>query len=79
MALFFIIVAFLLGVPLYLDYKKDPANNIVTRSINEISSNPSVANILVRIKPYTEKYGIHPLVALVGGVLLLLFIIILIL
>lgn len=79
MALLFIIVAFLLGVPLYLDYKKDPKNNLTVRTINEVSSIPAVDKVLSKIKPHTEKYGVPPLVVLIGGVLLLILIIVLVL
>ncbi len=68
----FIFIAFIVSVPLYLDYKKNPTDNITTRAVSSLSSNPKIAPILDKIKPHSMKYGIHPLYALGGGIFILL-------
>lgn len=79
MVILFLLIAFLAGVPLYLDYKKNPNDNIITRYTEKAASHPALSGVLLKIEPHTKKYGIHPVYALVGGVLLLLFLILLIL
>lgn len=79
MVILFVLIAFLAGVPLYLDYKKNPSNNVLTRAVERVSREPALTGILSKISPHTQKYGIHPVYALGGAILLLLFLIILIL
>lgn len=78
MVILFVLLAFLAGVPLYLDYKKNPNNNIITRYTEKASRHPALSGVLSKIEPHTKKYGIHPVYALGGGVLVLLFLILLI-
>lgn len=78
MVILFVLLAFLAGVPLYLDYKKNPNNNIITRYTEKAANHPALAGVLAKIEPHTKKHGIQPIYALGGGVLLVLFLLILI-
>lgn len=79
MIILFVLIAFLVGVPLFLDYKKNPTNNIITRYTEKAASHPALVGILAKIEPHTARYGVHPVYVLGGSVLVLLFLIILIL
>lgn len=79
MVILFVLLAFLAGVPLYLDYKKNPNDNIITRYTKKAEEHPALAGVLAKIEPHTKKHGIHPVYALGSGVLVLLFLIIIIL
>lgn len=63
MTLFFIIMLFLvlpLSVPLALEYKRNPKDNTITRSMKEAETLP----ILVKISTYIP---VHPFVVLLVG------------
>ena len=78
MVILFVLIAFLAGVPLYLDYKKNPNDNIITRYTEKASNHPALSGVLAKIEPHTKKYGILPIYALGGGVLVVLVLLILI-
>lgn len=79
MFIVFILLAFLIGVPLYLDYKKNPDDNITKRIVDRLSDDPKLKPILDKIEPHTSKHGVKPIYVLGGGAFLLLIIIITIL
>lgn len=79
MFIVFILLAFLIGVPLYLDYKKNPDDNITKRVVDHLSNDPKLKPILDKIEPHTGKYGVKPIYVLGGGIFLLILIIIAIL
>jgi hypothetical protein len=79
MFIVFILLAFLIGVPLYLDYKKNPDDNITKRIVDRLSDDPKLKPILDKIEPHTSKHGVKPIYVLGGGAFLLLIIIIAIL
>lgn len=74
----FILLAIFVGVPLYLDYKKNPTDNITTRTVTTLSENDKLKPLLAKIEPHSMKYGVNPVFALGGGIILVLIILIII-
>lgn len=71
--LFFVTVVS--SIILYLDYKKDPTNNLVINNLKLLNENIHVQNVIKPILPHAEKFGvdktfIFPLVVIVALVLL---------
>lgn len=57
--LLLVFVISILSIPLYLDYKKDPKNNIVINNLKIVSTNEHVVKIITPILPHAQKYGIE--------------------
>lgn len=79
LAFLLLFVVLMLSIPLYLDYKRDPKNNLVVNNLNLLNANIHVQNIIKPLIPHAEKHGldkifIFPVVTI--AVLLLLILII---
>ena len=75
--IFLLVSIFLISVVAY-DHNKNPTTSTWFRSKAEADGIPAVKNILDKVKPYSDKANISPLLAVViaAFVLLLLLVII---
>jgi hypothetical protein len=59
--LLLVFVISILSIPLYLDYKKDPKNNIVINNLNIVSKNEHVIKVITPLLPHAKKYEVEPI------------------
>jgi len=78
LALLLILIIIIMSIPLYLDYKKNPENNILINNLKVINENQHVSKLIAPIVPHAKKYGLNELfiVPALDSVLFILLIII---
>lgn len=76
--LFLIFIVSLVSIPLYLDYKKNPLDNVVTNNLKIVNDNEIVKKMIEPIVPHAKKYGLNELFILPIIVLIIFIILIII-
>jgi len=61
LALLLIFIIVIMSIPLYLDYKKNPENNILVNNLKVINENQHVSKLIAPIIPHAKKYGFNEL------------------
>lgn len=76
--IFLIFIVSIVSIPLYLDYKKNPVDNMIINNLKIANDNSIVSQVITPLAPHAEKYGLNKLFILPILVFILFFILIII-
>lgn len=74
MSFVFFFIALVCVAILFTDSKINPADNAIIRVNNALCLNPIIAQLFLKIEPYSLKFGAPPLLALIIGLCVFIFV-----